>query len=139
MVNTRNLGGVLFLVAATFLLFYHAGEGGQLYWERQFPTVRWVGVVGLMLVGIVFGCLYRQISGRGGRISIVVEVREMWESASFWCALMAAPLVFGGVVVGITDENPGSAIALWFAFYNGFFCETVMDMTLRGRAGDSEG
>ena len=132
MVSLRNLACIAFLVVATFFFFDNMGEGGQFNWERSVPGGQWLVVAGLMTLGIVFGCLYRQISGRRGRVDIALEVREMWGSGSFWCALLAAPVVFGGVVVGFTNENPGSSIALWFAFHNGFFCETVMDMTLRG-------
>ena len=135
MVTIRNISGVAFLATVIFVVFLDwmipesflpsSVSPYQFNWAiPEFPWMQWVAIVVLMLLGIVFGCLFRQIRTRREPIVIHEEVRVMWTSSSFWSALFASPLVFGGVFSYI-GENPGDGAAAFLAFHNGFFCEAV--------------
>lgn len=120
-----NIGSCLFLVVSTFLAFYYSEGSDQLYWQDKFPFESWATAVLLMFVGIIFGCLYRQICGKCGDINIWHEFKNVWKSTSLWTALLCSPIVFGGVVVGVAREDPSGPLALWFSFQTGFFCESI--------------
>ena len=123
-----NIVSIVFLVFVTYLVFYYSGSGGELnWWGDIFPYIQFLSTVALMLVGIVFGCLFRQIrSSRQQSISIQTEIRIMWSSVSFWSAILVSPLVFGGVFF-VGQENPSGNAALFLAFQNGFFCESIFN------------
>ena len=123
-----NIVSIAFLVFVTYLVFYYSGSGGGLnWWGDIFPYIQFVSTVVLMLVGIIFGCLFRQIRSNSQQsISIQTEVRVMWHSVSFWSAILLSPLVFSGVFF-VGQENPSGHAALFLAFQNGFFCESIFN------------
>lgn len=123
-----NIVSIAFLVFVTYLVFYYSGSGSGLnWWGDIFPYIQFVSTVVLMLVGIIFGCLFRQIRSNSQQsISIQTEIRVMWRSVSFWSAILVSPLVFGGVFF-VGQENPGGNAALFLAFQNNFFCESIFN------------
>lgn len=94
-------------------------------------------VAALMLVGLAFGCLFRQVTGRADPINVVVELRRMLTSSSFLSALCVAPFVFMSVFA-VVKASPGDPASLLLAFQNGFFCESVFSRLFahEGRAQD---
>lgn len=125
-----QIGGVLVFATLLFGTYYLTSVEGELAWTgERFPVKAFVATGGLMLFGIAFGSLFRQIQGRTEAISIAVELRRMWSSSSFWAAILVSPLVFGGVFVGV-GEAPIGPTAYLLAFQNGFFCESVFKRML---------
>ena len=126
MTTIINLLGLAFMFAINYAVFFYSKGSGQLNWQGTgFPFTQFVSVAVLMLLGIVFGCLFRQIRQRGKeRVLIMNELQKVWTSPSLWRALLVSPVVFG-ILFLIVRDNPGSGPALLLAFQNGFFCESV--------------
>ncbi|MDS4025789.1 MAG: hypothetical protein RKO25_02170 [Candidatus Contendobacter sp.] len=133
-----NIASIIFLVAATYGTYYYTSpESGLNWWGEIFPYGKFISTVLLMLIGIVFGCLFRQIKNKTGNISIFTELKIMWGSPSFWSAILVAPLVFGGVFF-VGDENPANKTALFLAFQNGFFCESIFNTMFKTEHGRTD-
>lgn len=130
-----NIISIAFLTCVTYFVFYYSGPtGGLNWWGDIFPYVQFVSTVLLMLVGIVFGCLFRQVrSNSQQRLSISSELDVMWHSVSFWSAILVSPLVFGGVFF-VGQENPSGNAALFLAFQNGFFCESIFNTMFKNES-----
>jgi hypothetical protein len=96
--------------------------------KQDFSWQRMASIAGVMLAGIVFGYFYQrftELSRRGVQsVRIGREVKKMLSATSFYLALFASPIVFG-IVIAASKGAPLFA-ALFLAFQNGFFWQTVM-------------
>lgn len=110
------------VVYATFLI----GLPTELGFEGAgaLPWLNVALVAFLMLLGLMFGCLFRQITGRTGRVDVIAEVSIMLTSSSFLSGLCVSPFVFMSVYA-VVKGSPGDPASLLLAFQNGFFCESV--------------
>jgi hypothetical protein len=78
----------------------------------------------VMLLGILFGCLYRRLSRNQGKVNVPREIKDVFGSGSFLSALCVSPFVFFAVYA-IVKQRPGDPASLLLAFENGFFCENI--------------
>jgi uncharacterized membrane protein len=76
-----------------------------------------------LVLGILFGTIYEQISKRQ-RINWKTELVRALGSAHFATSLVIAPVLFAGVYSAARSQ-PDLIVALMFAFQNGFFCDRV--------------
>lgn len=121
-----------------YLSFYQASPADLAFnGEKAFA----IGMVALtavvMLLGIVFGCLYRRLSKNSGRVNAIREIGDVLASASFLSALCVSPFVFFAVYA-IVKQRPGDPASLLLAFENGFFCESIFHKMFP-KDGDSVG
>jgi heme/copper-type cytochrome/quinol oxidase subunit 1 len=117
--------GVVVLFAISYLTFYQASPVDLAFnGEKAFA----LGMVALtavvMLLGILFGCLYRRLSRNPGKVDAFKEFKEVLSSGSFLSALCVSPFVFFAVYA-IVKQRPGDPASLLLAFENGFFCESI--------------
>jgi hypothetical protein len=125
---------VLVFVIGVVATFYQAAPSDQLsFFGNSFPAAAFAATTILLIAGIVFGCLFRQISGRAAssRINIVKEVQDVFASPSFWTALCVSPFVLFGVYA-VVSAAPGDPASFLLAFQNGFFCESVFRQLTAG-------
>lgn len=129
-----NIGSITFLLFVTYFMFYYSPSNGDLNWHGNiFPYTQFLFTVILMLLGIVFGCLFRQIrENEKEKVLILSEINDMWHSTSFWSAILISPLVFGGVFF-VGEESPSGNAALFLAFQNGFFCESIFNTIFKSK------
>ena len=78
-----------------------------------------------MLVGIAFGVIHEQLKGEEGQINILRKSMAAFNSAVFFRALLAAPIIFSVIYIAALKQ-PDPVIALIFAFENGFFCNAIL-------------
>ena len=77
-----------------------------------------------MFIGIIFGCLFRQLKGKKGSVNILIELSQIFSSASFWSAIAISPLVFF-CIFAVSGDNPEGFSNYALAFQNGFLCESI--------------
>ena len=124
--------GVLFLGAGTFIPFYLAeDEKGLGWWGETFPFASFGLTVVVMLLGIIFGCLFRRVARRNDKILLGKELREVFSSPSFIAALCVSPLIFMSAYV-VVSKSPGDPSSYLLAFQNGFFCEAIFQQLYKG-------
>lgn len=120
-----NTASVLSMLIIVYALFNYESSRNELNWTGpEFPIAQYVALAILLLLGIGFGSLFRQIKSSSGSISIVKEISQIWSSRSLWCSILVSPIVFGAVFV-LSSDIPTGAAALFLAFQNGFFCDSV--------------
>jgi hypothetical protein len=135
MLTMARLAAVLVFVAMVTATFYQAAPSDQLsFFGNHFPIVAFVLTSILLIAGIVFGCLFRQISKAATpSINIVQEVRAVFSSPSFWTALCVSPFVLFSVYA-VVSAAPGDPASYLLSFQNGFFCESVFRQLMGGAA-----
>lgn len=105
---------------------FYAANPNELYWGGpQFPMLDYALVCLLTFLGIVFGCVFKQVSQAKGAINIAVECRAVFSSGIFWSAVCVSPFLFAGTFAFLRKE-PSDASAFMLAFQNGFFCERLI-------------
>lgn len=130
----RLVVGITIMTALVYLGFHWAqngsipflgfGENAQAGTGNP-PRIADVALSALaMLIGLLFGALYQQLSSKNEPIQIGGELKAVITGAAFFRSLLVAPLVFGGVYA-ISSTQPDLVVALIFAFQNGFFCEAI--------------
>jgi formate hydrogenlyase subunit 4 len=120
LIASATLSALLLLLA-----FYLNSPNKALYFKGDiFPTRDVLLAFAVMLVGIVAGCLFRQVAAGAERVHLGKEVAKMGHSRSFIMALLISPAVFGAIFLAAAD-NPSGTISCVLAFQNGFFCESV--------------
>lgn len=120
-----GLLGCVALFGICYLSFYQASPADLAFNGEKAFAVGMVVLTGVvMLLGIVFGCLYRRLSKNSGRVNAFQETREVLASSSFLSALCVSPFVFFAVYA-IVKQRPGDPASLLLAFENGFFCESI--------------
>ncbi len=77
-----------------------------------------------MFIGIIFGCLFRQLKGKKGSVNILIELSQIFYSTSFWSAIAISPLVFF-CIFAVSGDNPEGFSNYALAFQNGFLCESI--------------
>jgi hypothetical protein len=138
--KNKNYGGnmrlILFAVGLALMLlvvsytFSQATSSGELaWWGESFPGGSFVLTVVLMLVGILFGCLFRRLVGRQEPVNVLAELGAVFRSSSFLAALCVSPFVFMSVYA-VVSESPGDPASYLLSFQNGFFCETVFEQLM---------
>jgi|SRR5579864_2220143 len=141
--NTKGIAiriiAVALFVSGVYLTYYQATRPNQLgFWGDQFPFIYFIMTVLVLGLGIIFGCLFRQIKVRGTKkIRIVDEIQEVFSSASFWAALCVSPFVLF-TVYAVVSSAPGDPASYLLAFQNGFFCESVFNQLFK-TPGESTG
>ena len=131
-----SIAYVLVMIASFYYFGKSVTELG--WWGDQSPIPKALFAAAVMLFGIFFGCLFRQLRQRQQRISIWREVKSVFSSASFWTAICISPLVFFSFF-GLTGDNPDRPATYLLAFQNGFFCEVVFnELFIRYQSGSSE-
>ena len=121
-VRTLLVVGFVAIIIGTF---YQSGTATQLNWWGADSPVPWgVLAAGVMLCGLFFGALFRQLRTQSGPVNVLSQCRVVFSSSSFWTALCVSPLVFYSVFAA-TGDNPGNVSSYVLAFQNGFFCEAV--------------
>ena len=116
---------ILVFIGAIFVVFTLNTTGGELAWSGdQFPLLNFAVTAGIMLLGIIFGCLFRQIHNSKESIQILAEIRKVFASSSFWAAICISPFIFGSVYAS-TRGGLGDSASYLLAFQNGFFCESI--------------
>lgn len=134
MSTIRLIIGIAILIALVFLGLYFAQNGAIPYLgfgdnsgssAQNLPPTTDVSLSALaMLIGLFFGALHQQLSGKNEQVKMASELKVAVTSAAFFRSLLVAPLVFGGVYA-ISGSQPDLVVALIFAFQNGFFCEAI--------------
>jgi hypothetical protein len=124
---------IILFVGGVYLTYYQATRPNQLgWWGDEFPFVYFVLTAFVLFVGIVFGCLFRQIKAiTSGRVVIWNEVKGVFSSPSFWAALCVSPFVLFGVYATVSTA-PGDPASYLLAFQNGFFCESIFNQIASG-------
>jgi hypothetical protein len=138
MLIVAKLVAVFVFVAVVTATFYQAAPAEELsFFGNHFPIVAFVLTGLLLIAGIVFGCLFRQISkATTKKINIVQEVRDVFSSPSFWTALCVSPFVLFSVYA-VVSAAPGDPASYLLSFQNGFFCESVFRQLMGGQRADS--
>ena len=77
-----------------------------------------------MLIGIVFGHLYRCLEGRQEPVSLK-RLMEFLQAGALWRSLLASPIIFG-VVYTAAGKQPDFLLACVLAFENGFLCPIIL-------------
>lgn len=119
------IAGLCILGGATYLTFQWS-EATELGFEggQALDLANVFLVAGLMLFGLIFGCLFRQLSGQHKAINLLTELKIVFTSSSFLSALCVSPFVFMSVYA-VVKGSPGDPASMLLAFQNGFFCESV--------------
>jgi hypothetical protein len=93
--------------------------------QERLQTVQDVTLTGFaILLGITFGSVYDKLKGKLGRVEVLKELLETFQSSRFLISLLIAPLIFAGVYVAAKSQ-PDRVVAFLFAFQNGFFCDSI--------------
>jgi hypothetical protein len=117
--------GFSVLFGISYLAFYQASPTDLAFSGEKAFALGMVAVTAVvMLLGILFGCLYRRFSRNSGRVNAVKEIKDVLTSGSFLSALCVSPFVFFAVYA-IVKQRPGDPASLLLAFENGFFCESI--------------
>ena len=124
---------IVLFVGGVYLTYYQATRPNQLgFWGDQFPFVYFALTTVVLFVGIIFGCLFRQIKSiTTGKVIIRNEIRSVLSSPSFWAALCVSPFVLFGVYATVSTA-PGDPASYLLAFQNGFFCESIFNQIISG-------
>jgi len=117
------IAGALIAFGAIFLTYYQAA-GGLGFEGGSFPVVAIVATAVVMILGIIFGCLFRRLSGPDRPVNLWSEFSSVIQSSSFLAALCVSPFVFLGIYALVRDA-PGDPASYLLAFQNGFFCESI--------------
>ncbi len=120
--------GLFFVIASIAYTFNFLHNDSLLFFgksssERSIPVIDIFVSISSMILGIIFGGLYNQLEGRK-KVSIIRELKRLFDSASFIRALLVSPIVFCGVYLA-ASKQPDKVVALFFAFENGFFCHQI--------------
>ena len=126
---------VAVFAAGVFAIFYQAKPSDELsFFGDHFPAAAFFITAVLLIAGIAFGCLFRQISkATAAKINIIHEIRDVFSSPSFWTALCVSPFVMFSVYA-VVSTAPGDPASYLLAFQNGFFCESVFRQLTGGSA-----
>lgn len=117
--------GCVVLFGICYLSFYQASPTDLAFnGEKAFAIGMVVLTAAVMLLGILFGCLYRRLSKLTGQVNAIKEMRDVLSSESFLSALCVSPFIFFAVYA-IVKQRPGDPASLLLAFENGFFCESI--------------
>jgi hypothetical protein len=119
-VLTTAFIGIIFVTY--FLAIQRSGLG---FSGSEFPWPEFIATCVAMFLGIFFGTLYRRLSIAAPTISIIEEVRSVFDTAAFWKAVCVAPLVFLALYA-VAKGTPGDLPSLLLAFQNGFFWENIL-------------
>jgi hypothetical protein len=125
MVIAKLLTGIAVLVSAIFLTYSWSAPSALAF--EGLAGAPWLSILmtsGLMFLGLVFGCLFRQLSGRSERVSAWKEVKRVLRSGGFLSAICVSPFVFMSVYAAVKN-TPGDPASMLLAFQNGFFCESL--------------
>lgn len=124
--------GFIFLIAGTFIPYYLANDvKGLSWWGESFPFMSFIMTAVVMLMGIIFGCLFRRVSKKNKKIFLGKELKEIFTSPSFIAALCVSPLIFMSAYV-VISKSPGEPSSYLLAFQNGFFCEAIFEQLYSG-------
>lgn len=93
---------------------------------RNSADFHFLFLVALMLIGITFGSLYRQLRTDDEFSGPINAIRKMFKGRDFFLSVLVSPIVFWGFYQA-TKENPLSASSLFIAFQNGFFCQAIFE------------
>lgn len=128
-----RLLAIVVFAAGVVAIFYQAAPSDHLsFFGDRFPALPLMATAALLIMGIIFGCLFRQISRTASpRIDIVQEFRDVFSSPSFWTALCVSPFVMFSVYAAISAA-PGDPASFLLAFQNGFFCESIFRQLTSG-------
>jgi hypothetical protein len=117
--------GTCLIFIVTFGAYYYPSQPGGLAFDgSKFPFSAFLLTCTLMLLGILFGSLFRRLGGPSRKIDVIAEFREVISSSSFIAALCISPFVFSGVYM-VALQSPGDPSSYLLAFQNGFFCESI--------------
>lgn len=117
--------GFVVLFGISYLAFYQASPADLAFsGEKAFALAMVALTAIVMLMGILFGCLYRRLSCNSGKVNALQEFKDVLASGSFLSALCVSPFVFFAVYA-IVKQRPGDPASLLLAFENGFFCESI--------------
>lgn len=116
----------MFIMGGTVWWTFLLGTPHELGFEgsRGFPAASALLTAVLMLLGLIFGCLFRRMAGRKEEVNIMSELKSVMRSSSFLSALCVSPFVFMSVYA-VVKGTPGDPASMLLAFQNGFFCESV--------------
>jgi hypothetical protein len=128
-----RFGALIVFAIVMFGTFFQASERDGLgWWGESFPIASLIGTSLLLLVGIMFGTLFRTISAKEGkRVDIVAEIRDVFTDNSFWISICVSPFVFFAVYA-VIRASPSDPASYLLAFQNGFFCESVFKRLTSG-------
>jgi hypothetical protein len=131
-IPARILSLVIFC-AVMFATFFQASEVGSLAWfGEHFPLAPFLATTILLLLGIIFGSIFRNISQMENKeVDIIHEARRVFKEASFWTSVCVSPFVFFAVYA-VIRSSPSDPASYLLAFQNGFFCESVFKRLTSG-------
>ncbi|MEL7037753.1 MAG: hypothetical protein AAFO04_19320 [Cyanobacteria bacterium J06592_8] len=122
-ISFRLISGIGFILIL-FTTYYYYGRSDVLNFSTGANLIPAVLAATSMFIGIIFGCLFRQLKGKNESISIVKEISQIFSSASFWSAIAVSPLVFF-CIFAVSGDNPEGFSNYALAFQNGFLCESI--------------
>jgi hypothetical protein len=128
-----RVAAIIVFAVVMFGTFFQASErDGLAWWGENFPYASFIGTSVLLLIGIIFGTLFRAITSKSNqRINIVSEIRDVFSDNSFWTSVCVAPFVFFAVYA-VIRASPSDPASYLLAFQNGFFCESVFKKLTAG-------
>ena len=119
-----RLISVVGFIVILFTTYYYYGRSNVLNFSTGTDLVPAILAAISMFIGIIFGCLFRQLQGKNGSINILRELSQIFSSASFWSAIAVSPLVFF-CIFAVSGDNPEGFSNYALAFQNGFLCESI--------------
>jgi hypothetical protein len=82
-----------------------------------------------MILGILAGSCHQILKNRKRIVSFRKEFGRIIRSAYLFRSLVVAPIVFAAVYLAARTQ-PDYVLMFIFAFQNGFFCDTLINMPL---------
>lgn len=116
---------VVGFIIILFATYYYFGRSNVLNFEKGSNLISVISAAISMLIGVIFGCLFRQLRAKKGQIKIFDEISQVFSSSSFWSAIAASPIVFFAIFA-VSGDNPEGLSNYALAFQNGFLCESVL-------------
>ena len=129
----KNFIAIFFLFLVITALYFLGDAGPLMMAPTQAPAAQegtlslaqLVGIGTMMLIGIIFGNFHAALGRANDGQRAVSVLRTVFNDADLYKALLASPIVFGGVYTA-TLHTLDPVIAFVFAFQNGFFCESLL-------------
>jgi hypothetical protein len=81
---------------------------------------------GTMLIGIVAGQLFQEVSSRANERVRLGALLGTLNRGRAWAAMLVSPIVFFSTLSSLLGLGP-SPIAFFYAFQNGFFCLAIFN------------